>query len=121
MLLTPMALRRIAFIFGILTLGVSLATWGLDFADLTIKCIYCQNERTMMGLLGLLLIFPVYPYITRYLAYVFGFFGASVAAQQIMLVYKNSGLFSFKFVLVASVLFIIIAQVYLISLQDEEN
>ncbi len=119
--LTPEVLRRIALFFGIFTVAVAAVIWGLDLANLTIKCIYCQNERTMMGLLGILLLLPIIPYVSRYLAFVFGFFGASVAAQQIMLIFKNSGIFSVKFVLVVAVLFIIIGQVFLISLLDKDK
>ncbi|MBA3537078.1 MAG: hypothetical protein H0T84_10790 [Tatlockia sp.] len=116
-----MTVKRLALIIGILTVGISLATWAFDLAHLTIQCIYCRSERTAMGLLGILLLIPVYPYLTRYFAYVFGFFGASVAAQQSILIMEHSGLMSFKFLLVVAVFFIIIGQVFLIILLDKEQ
>jgi hypothetical protein len=116
-----MTVKQLALIMGILTVGISLATWAFDLANLTIHCLYCRSERTAMGLLGILLLIPVYPYLTRYFAYVFGFFGASIAAQQSILVMENSGIISFKFLLVVAVLFIIIGQVFVISLLDKEQ
>lgn len=115
-----MTLKRFAILFGLLTLIIALATWATDLAHLTVQCIYCRSERTIMGILGIMLMLPIYPYLSRYLAYVLGFLGASIAAQQVMLVLQHSGIMSFKFVLVIAVLFIIVGQVFLISLLDKD-
>ena len=106
--------RRLSLFLGILSLVICLSTWLLDLGGLVINCIYCRNERTIIGLLGILLLLPIYSYITRYLSFVLGFYGASVAAQHIMLIMKNSHFYSPQLPLSIAALFIIIGQVYFI-------
>lgn len=59
-----------------------VATWGLDLAGLVHACPYCQVQRTMIGLVGIILLLPWKNLITDYLILVLGGFGAYVAALQ---------------------------------------
>lgn len=61
---------------------VSLATWGLDIAGLVYACPYCQVQRTMIGLVGVILLLPWKNIVTDYMSLVLGGFGAYVAALQ---------------------------------------
>ncbi|KTC87704.1 MULTISPECIES: hypothetical protein [Legionella] len=106
--------RRLSIFLGLISLAISLATWSLDLSHLVINCIYCRNERTIIGLLGILLLLPIYPYITSYLSLAFGFYGASVCAQHIMLIMKNSHFTSPQLPLAIAALLIIIGQLFFI-------
>ncbi len=110
-----MTLKRLSLLIGIVSLLICLATWAIDLSNLVIHCIYCRNQRTIIGLLGILLILPIHPYLTRYLSLVLGFFGASVASQQIMLIMKNSHFLSPELPLSIAALFFIIGQVFFIN------
>lgn len=55
----------------------------MDLLNLVEACVYCRNERTVIGLLGLIMLLPMNQYITSYLAVILGFYGAFVAVEQI--------------------------------------
>ncbi|MGC1182378.1 hypothetical protein [Legionella sp.] len=110
-----MSRKQFALFIGTISIVLSLVTWTMDLNHLVPKCIYCRCERTMIGLLGVLILLPVFPYLTRYFSLVFGFFGASVAAQQIILILKMGSLFPIELSLVVAALFIIIGQVLFID------
>lgn len=109
-----MTLARLAKIVGLISLLICLITWAMDLKEMVVQCIYCRNERTAIGLLGILLLLPVYPFITRYLGLVAGFYGASVSAQHIMLIMNHSHFDSPQLPFTTAALFIIIGLVYLI-------
>jgi len=79
----PDMLLRYRFIVGILAIIVCALTWASDLTGLVYECPYCRAQRTVIGLLGLLLLTPWYSHwFTRYLAAIFAVFGLSVAATQ---------------------------------------
>jgi len=116
-----MKLKGLTLFIGVCALIVCLATWTLDLTHLVIDCIYCRSERTMIGFLGILILLPIHHYITRYLAFVAGFFGASVAAQQTLLILKSGSLFLFELPLSIAALFIIVGLVFFICYLDEKK
>lgn len=64
-------------------IALSLATWAVDLAGLVYKCPFCRAQRTVIGLLGLLMLLPnPGHWLVRYLAGVFGVFGLVVAVTQ---------------------------------------
>ncbi len=63
-------------------IAISVITWGLELAHMVEACPYCQTQRTMMGLAGIVMLLPWVNIITRYFVLVFAFFGAHVAATQ---------------------------------------
>lgn len=109
-----MTLERVSKIAGLLALLVCLITWAMDLNEMVTQCIYCRNERSIIGVLGVLLLLPVYPCITRYFGLVAGFYGASVSSQHIMLIMNHSHFDSPQLPFTAAALFIIIGLVSLI-------
>lgn len=109
-----MSHKQVAVLIGTVSILVSLLTWAMDLNHWVIECIYCRSERTMIGLLGLLILLPAYPYMTRYLSFVLGFFGASVASQQIILILKTGSLFPLELPLAIAAFLFIIGQVFFI-------
>lgn len=66
-------------------IAISLLTWAVDLAELVYKCPYCRSQRTVIGLLGLLLLLPLSAlrhWAVRWLATVLAVFGAQVASRQ---------------------------------------
>lgn len=99
--------NKILLGLGIFSIVVALGTWVFDFMHLVEPCIYCRTQRTVIGLLGVLLLLPVSKYISIYLSAVLGFFGSYVAASQIFLTIRNNH-FSINFFLATAALFWII-------------
>ena len=113
---------RLAKIAGFLSLSICLITWIMDLNEMVVQCIYCRNERTAIGLLGILLLLPVYPRIVRYLGLVVGFYGASVSSQHMMLIMNHSHFDSPQLPFTTAALFINIGLVYLIfNLQKKSS
>lgn len=62
---------------------ISIATWTLDLTGLVYTCPYCRVQRSVIGLLGLVMLWPdprAWP--VRWLASALGVLGAVVAATQ---------------------------------------
>ncbi|WDD97572.1 hypothetical protein [Thalassomonas actiniarum] len=118
-------LRRI-HILGAFFLVVSLLAWISDWTGLVYVCPYCRLQRTVIGILGFLMMFRgLHNIITIFIASVLGFMGAHVAAAQNFMGWLkiNKGTFEFKgdiyldpFLLSGAALFAIIAQVWLLVL-----
>lgn len=71
---------RLIAIFAIL---VSLVTWAVDLSGLVYKCPFCRAQRTVIGLIGLLMLLPdPRHWLVRWLAAVFAAFGLVVAGTQ---------------------------------------
>ena len=115
-----MTLGRLAKIAGLVSLLICLVTWFMDLNEMVVQCIYCRNERTTIGLLGILLLLPVYPCITRYLGLVVGFYGASVSSQHMMLIMNHSHYDSPQLPFITAALFINIGLVCLIFILEKK-
>lgn len=62
---------------------ISVVTWSVELMDLVYVCPFCRTQRTVIGLLGILMLLPTMThFISRYIATVIGLFGFSVAARQ---------------------------------------
>lgn len=107
--------KRLITILGIITVLISISTWIMDFAGWVETCIYCRNERTIIGLLGLLLLLPKHKLLSPYLAVTLGFYGAYVASDQIFnnMIDAKIGI---MFILATGALLIISLQVYTLLL-----
>lgn len=113
-------------IIGAVFLVVSLLAWSADWSGVVYVCPYCRLQRTVIGILGFLMMFRgLHNGITVYIASVLGFMGAHVAAAQNFMGWLkvNKGTFVFKddiyldpFLLSGAALFAIIAQVWLLVL-----
>lgn len=79
----PDSLLRYRIVLGVLALIVCATTWALDLTQLVYECPFCRAQRTVIGLLGLILLLPWFNHwLSRYLAAVFGFFGLVVGSTQ---------------------------------------
>ncbi len=62
---------------------LSILTWASDLTGLVYECPYCRTQRTVIGLLGLLLLTPLWRHwIGRMMGTVLGVLGLVVAATQ---------------------------------------
>lgn len=114
------SIKQYAYLLGILSIVVSAFTWSLDLGGVIQPCIYCRIERMIIGILGIVILLPIIPYLSSYAGYVFGFFGASVASNQIFsLLYKQT--YDMELLLAIGALFFIIAQVIFLAYQKNNK
>ena len=96
----------------------------MEFTGTVYVCPYCRVQRTVILLLGLIMVSPFSTHwIVRYLASVIGFMGAVVAVNQNFMGWAkiSKGTFAFSeqlyvdpFLLSGGALFIIVGQLWLI-------
>ena len=101
----------------------------MEFAGTVYICPYCRVQRTVILLLGLVMVLPIaHHWIAKYLSSVIGFLGAVVAVNQNFMgwVKISKGEFVFNeqlyidpFLLSSGSLFIIIGQLWLILGPDK--
>ena len=111
-------------LLGILALAISLATWTMDYVGWVYVCPYCRTQRSVIGLLGLLMVLPdPHHWLARYLAAVAAVLGLVVAVLHFFPSLKEvmEGDFSFddpwyldSFLLSGCAIFIITAQALLL-------
>lgn len=116
---------------GIITIIIGAGAWGMEFAGTVYICPYCRVQRTVILLLGVIMVLPFSKHwISRYVASVMGFMGAVVAVNQNFMgwVKISKGDFTFNeqlyidpFLLSAGSLFIIIGQLWLILTKAPTN
>lgn len=82
MLNTLVTTHRFRRAIGLLSLIICIATWGGDYLGVVYPCPYCRAERTVIGLLGILLMLPKMNGLVKYLSSVLGGFGFILAATQ---------------------------------------
>jgi disulfide bond formation protein DsbB len=109
---------------GLMAIVIGVGAWAMELAGTVYICPYCRVQRTVILLLGLILLLPTpRHWCWRYIASVLGFFGAVVAVNQNFMgwVKISKGEFSFNeqlyvdpFLLSAGSLFILIGQLWLI-------
>ena len=111
-------------VLGSIAIAVGVGAWGMEFAGTVYLCPYCRVQRTVILLLGLIMVLPISRHwIIQYLASVIGFMGAVVAVNQNFMGWGkiSKGTFAFSeqlyvdpFLLSGGALFIIIGQLWLI-------
>ena len=111
-------------VLGIIAIIIGAGAWGMEFVGTVYICPYCRVQRTVILLLGVIMVLPFSKHwISRYVASVMGFMGAVVAVNQNFMgwVKISKGEFAFNeqlyidpFLLSAGSLFIIIGQLWLI-------
>ena len=112
---------------GLIAVIIGAGAWGIEFAGTVYICPYCRVQRTVILLLGVIMVLPFSEHwISRYVASVMGFMGAVVAVNQNFMgwVKISKGEFAFNeqlyidpFLLSAGSLFIIIGQLWLLLTQ----
>ena len=115
---------------GLIAIIIGAGAWGMEFAGTVYICPYCRVQRTVILLLGLIMILPFsHHWVMRYVASVIGFMGAVVAVNQNFMgwVKISKGEFTFNeqlyidpFLLSAGSLFIIIGQLWLLLSKDAD-
>lgn len=70
-------------LFGIIAIAICVVAWAIDIMGLVYACPYCRVERSIIGLLGLALLLPMY----RNILYIFAlnivaWFGMVTAMNQ---------------------------------------
>ena len=116
---------------GLIAIIIGAGAWGMEFAGTVYICPYCRVQRTVILLLGVIMVLPFSKHwISRYAASVMGFMGAVVAVNQNFVgwVKISKGEFAFNeqlyidpFPLSAGSLFIIIGQLWLILTKAPAN
>ena len=116
---------------GLIAIIIGAGAWGMEFAGTVYICPYCRVQRTVILLLGVIMVLPFSKHwISRYAASVMGFMGAVVAVNQNFVgwVKISKGEFAFNellyidpFLLSAGSLFIIIGQLWLILTKAPTN
>ena len=116
---------------GIIAILIGAGAWGMEFAGTVYICPYCRLQRTVILLLGVIMVLPFSTHwISRYVASVMGFMGAVVAVNQNFMgwVKISKGEFAFNeqlyidpFLLSAGSLFVIIGQLWLILTKAHTN
>jgi len=111
-------------LLGLIAIAISIATWAMELSGLVYVCPYCRTQRTVIGLLGLLMVTPNPGFwISRYLGAVLGIFGLVVGSTQHFAgwrrIMKGEFVLSPKvyddaFLLSGAAIFIITAQVLLL-------
>lgn len=119
------------FAIGVLTILISLGAWSLDWFGLTYVCPFCRAQRTVIGLLGVLLLFPGYGHwLIRYMSTTIGFFAMVVASNQHFSGWRRISAGEFElndpwyydaFLLSGCALFILSAQVWLLCIRSEQS
>ena len=116
---------------GLIAIIIGAGALGMEFAGTVYICPYCRVQRTVILLLGVIMVLPFSKHwMSRYLASVMGFMGAVVAVNQNFMgwVKISKGEFAFNeqlyidpFPLSAGSLFIIIGQLWLILTKAPTN
>lgn len=76
-------LQKGRVLIGILAIALSAATWAVDLADWVYQCPYCRVQRSAIGIIGVILLLPVfYHWIARMIGTAIGVLGLVVAANQ---------------------------------------
>ena len=121
--------QRNQSVLGMLAIFIGAGAWGMEFAGTVYICPYCRVQRTVILLLGIMMILPfAHHWVIKYFASVIGFLGAVVAVNQNFMgwVKISKGEFAFNeqlyidpFLLSSGSLFIIIGQLWLLLSKSE--
>lgn len=123
-------LRNIRWL-GLLAILISVATWTMDFTGMVYECPFCRTQRTVIGLLGLIMLLPnPGHWLARYVATVMAVLGLVVAAEQHFGGWKSISAGKFNigeqwylspFLLAGCALFIITGQLLLLYAHAERK
>ena len=116
---------------GLIAMVIGAGAWAMEFAGTVYICPYCRVQRTVILVLGLIMVLPFSRHwVVRYVASIIGFLGAVVAVNQNFMgwVKISKGEFVFNeqlyidpFLLSTGSLFIIIGQLWLILTENSKH
>ena len=114
--------QRNQFALGLVAILIGAGAWSMEFAGTVYICPYCRVQRTVILLLGIMMILPfAHHWVIKYFASVIGFLGAVVAVNQNFMGWVkiskgefalNEQLYIDPFLLSSGSLFIIIGQLW---------
>ncbi|MGA2654799.1 MAG: disulfide bond formation protein B [Gammaproteobacteria bacterium] len=99
---------------GVIAILISAFTWGLELMHYVPPCPYCQVQRTIIGLLGILMVLPNIRYATLLLTIALGLFGTNVSSDQIFIMVREQQFLNSIMFLAASASFIIAGQMIIL-------
>jgi hypothetical protein len=112
-------------IFGTICVLICIGTWAMEWTGVVERCPFCQVQRTVIGILGLLLMLPdPSNVVSRYLGALFGGFAFMVASVQHFGGWQaisagkfalTSPLYTDSFLLSGAALIILTAQIMLLN------
>ena len=83
---------------GLIAIAVCIFAWAIELFGVVYICPYCRVQRTVIGILGAILLLPfVHHWLVKYLATTLGFFAAVVASQQHFMGWKKISAGKFEF------------------------
>ncbi|MBB6521500.1 disulfide bond formation protein B [Pseudoteredinibacter isoporae] len=122
---------KYSYIVALAAIVISILAWVSELSGMVYVCPYCRVQRTVIGILGIILISPFsYHWIARFMSMVIGTFGVVVAANQHFMGWKkiSAGTFQFNdnividpFLLSGLALAGIIGLIYLILFSDKRQ
>ncbi|MBW2388309.1 MAG: hypothetical protein JRG89_07705 [Deltaproteobacteria bacterium] len=113
-------------ILGVLAILICVGTWAIDLMGLVHPCVYCRTQRTAIGLVGILMLFPnPREWWVRWPGAAFCFFGANISVAQLFLIVKsiNAGepFGAFNLFMASGALFTLTGQALLLFMKEEEE
>lgn len=75
-------LQKYRIHIALLAIAISLLAWGTEWAGWVYVCPYCRLQRTVIGLLGLLLLADPLHWLNRWIASTLAVLGLVVAGMQ---------------------------------------
>ncbi len=76
-------------LLGGIAIFISVFTWWIDLSGLVSACIFCRTERTVIGLLGIVMMLPHCRYITLLFATALAAMGLQTTSAHILLHLKQ--------------------------------
>ncbi len=81
--LIPETTLRKHKLIGVVAIIISILTWWMDISGVVYECPYCRTQRTVIGVLGVLLLIPlIRHWFVKLIALEVGLFGFIVGAIQ---------------------------------------
>jgi hypothetical protein len=118
-------------VLGLAALVIGVGAWVIELSGAVYVCPYCRIQRSVIAILGLFMLLPItHHWITKYLSISVGFLGAVVAVNQNFMGWLKISKGEFTpaepwyfdpFLLSGGSLFIIVAQVCLISMAPSRS
>lgn len=96
---------------GLISILIYVVTQSLESLGFVHICVYCQTIRSCIGLIGVLMVLPICPIMSRLLTIMFAYMGAHVAAAGIFMNIQRATYVTSFTVLATCALFILAAQV----------
>ncbi|MCP2679258.1 alkaline shock response membrane anchor protein AmaP [Maricaulaceae bacterium NA33B04] len=74
---------KLRWAVGLIAVAICAWAWWVELSGIAYVCPFCRVQRTVIGILGLIMLLPAYGHwAVRYIAAVLGFFGSVVASNQ---------------------------------------